>query len=401
MTKVHEKAAPFTPFDPEHVADPAGHLRTARRECPVRPVNDLLYVVTSDAAVRDVFDDTTRFSSRGNFVLGKEDRKFPVPVITMVDAPLHTRLRDRLLRSFTPARLRRLAPRVDEIVASSLSQLPDSGEVELYQVFIKALPSAVIYALIGLPEESWPRVQELSDVLVAAIPAPTVGMPEFAELTGFFANLADERRASPNDRRPDVLDTLCFAEDGEEEFSSQAIMMHLMQLTNAGTDTTRALITNCLYRLLDDPSQWRRVVEDRSLLPNAIEESLRVDSPGTFMVRNVIEDVEIGGCPVTAGHKAYLSIQSANHDEAVWGENSLEYQHDREGAAAHIAFGRGVHSCLGAPLARIEARAAISALMDRYPNMTLASHARWTPAPGAFTRRVERLDVVLAPETAR
>jgi cytochrome P450 len=113
------------------------------------------------------------------------------------------------------------------------------------------------------------------------------------------------------------------------------------------------------------------------------------------MVRSVIDDVAVGGYPIEAGKKLYLSIQSANHDQEAWGSDAQKYRADRPHAVGHLAFGRGIHACVGAPLARIEAMSAISALMDRFPNAVLAPEARWERTPSAITRRTAALPVLL------
>lgn len=225
------------------------------------------------------------------------------------------------------------------------------------------------------------------------VPEPTDGLPEFGALIGFLVQLVEERRAQPSGQHQDVLDNLCFAEPDETELPTLDVVSHVFQLVVAGTDTTRALIANCLYRLLEDRHQWEAVVADRTLLPNAIEESLRLDSPAQFMVRTVLEDVTLAQCPIPAGKKLYLNIQSANHDETRWGDDSRTYRFDRPSAAAHLAFGRGIHACLGSPLARIEARLAINALMDAYPDMRLKANAAWVKSESAITRRVESVPV--------
>jgi cytochrome P450 len=228
------------------------------------------------------------------------------------------------------------------------------------------------------------------------MPAPADELPEFASLMTYLAELVEARRAHPGDRHEDVLDNLCFGEPGEKDMSTIEIITHIFQLVVAATDTTRSLITNCLYRLLEHRNQWEALQADRSLLPNAIEESLRLDSPAQFMVRTVVQDVTIESCPIVAGKKVYLNIQSANHDEAVWGMDSRVFRVDRPNATSHLAFGRGMHTCIGAPLARIEARTAISALLDAYPGMSLAPEAQWVKCQGLLTRRVQSVPVLLA-----
>ncbi|GAA5150986.1 cytochrome P450 [Amycolatopsis dongchuanensis] len=391
----------FDPLNPVHVADPDEFMKASRKGCPVAKVSEHLYTANTDDVVRSVFDDTKRFSNRGNFSVGAEDVRFPFTVVTMADPPDHTVLRSRLLKSMAAARLRKLTPEVENIVRDAVGALPASGRVDLYADYVHFIPSAVLYALIGIPKAKWREVQTWSDAVVRVIPEPAHELPEFAALMGFLAKCVEERRAHPGDRHEDVLDNLCWADPGEVEMPALEVVCHIFQLVVAATDTTRALIANCVYRLLEERDRWEAVVADRSLLPNAIEESLRVDSPAQFMVRTAVEDVTLAECPVPAGKKVYLNIQSANHDENRWGEDSRTFRIDRPGATAHLAFGRGIHACIGAPLARIEARSAIGALMDAFPGMRLAPDAAWVKCGGAITRRVESVPVWLNGEQAR
>lgn len=388
----------FDPLNPVHQADPERYMRASRIGCPVGQVSDILYTANTDSAVREIFDDTTHFSNKGNFTVGAEDVQLPFTVVTNADPPGHTALRARLLKDMAPARLRKLEPKVKTIVADAVAALPDSGQVDLYASYAHNIPARMLYALIGIPSPMWDEIQSWSDVIVATVPGPTHVLPEFASLTGYLAELVEQRRSDPDDRHADVLDNLCFAEDGEAHMSSAEVVTHVFQLLVAATDTTRALIANCLYRLLEHREHWEAVLADRSLLPNAIEESLRLDSPAQFMVRSVIKERVIESCPIPAGHKVYLNIQSANHDEDRWGDDSLSYRMDRPNVMSHLAFGRGIHSCIGAPLARIEAREAIAALLDAYPDMTLAPDASWATSAGPLVRRVRSVPVLLTGE---
>ncbi|MBU3067767.1 cytochrome P450 [Nocardia sp. NEAU-G5] len=383
----------FNPLNPAHIPDPDDFMQASRRGCPVGRVSDILYTANTDDLVRAVFDDTEHFSSRGNFTVGAEDVQTPITLITQADEPEHGILRTRLLKNLAPARLRKLTPEVESIVRNAVEALPDSGRVDVYADYAHFIPAAVLYALIGIPKPAWREVQGWADVIVSVVPEPTDGLPEFASLMGFLAQLVEQRRSHPEDRHEDVLDNLCFEEAGEEELPTLHVVCHLFQLVVAATDTTRGLIANCLYRLLENRDEWAAVVADRSLLPNAIEESLRLDSPAQFMVRSVIEDVTLAECPIPAGKKLYLNIQSANHDEKRWGDDSRSYRIDRPDSAAHLAFGRGIHACIGAPLARIEARLAIGALMDAYPAMRLTPDATWEKCGGILTRRINAVPV--------
>ncbi|WP_427918303.1 cytochrome P450 [Streptomyces sp. cg40] len=396
MTK--KKATPFTPHDAGHVADPDDALEAARRECPVSQVSDVLFVVAADTDVRAMFKDSAVLSNRGNFTIGREDRDHAFSGITNLDPPVHTELRSRLLRSMAPKKLRSLAPHVARVIAKALDGLPTSGEVELHKDYIAHIPSAVTYSMIGLPEKHWSEVEVLADALVEAVPAPETSMPEYDRLMEIMGQVVRGRRDHPEQRRDDVLDNLCFAAPGEREMADLEVVMHLRQLFAAATDTTRALIANCIYRLLEH-GDWARIAADRSLLKNAIEESLRFDSPAQFMTRSVVQDTVIGECPVSAGHKAYLSIQSANHDEASWGSTARQFDITRQVAVQHVAFGRGIHSCLGAPLARMEAYMAIDILMDHYPRMAAGRRATWEKCDGLLLRRPKEVWARLTGET--
>lgn len=388
----------FNPLNPAHIADPDALMQASRRGCPVGQVSDILYAVHADEAVREVFGDTTHFSSRGNFTVGVEDVQLPFAMITTADPPVHTALRARLLKDLSPARLRKMNTRVEAIVQECVSALPKSGFVDLYESFVQFIPARILYALIGIPESDWSQVQNWSDVIVATLPNPAHELPEFQGLTGYLGGLIEGRRSQPNERHEDVLDNLCFADPDEQDMSTPEVISHLLQLLGAATDTTRALIVNCLFRLLENRDQWEAVATDRSLLPNAIEESLRMDSPLQFMVRTAVQPVTIGACPIEPGKKVYVNIQSANHDEQRWGVESLTYQADRPHASGHLAFGRGIHACIGAPLARIEARVAIAALLDAYPHMALDPAAEWLKCEGAMLRRAQTLPVLLTGE---
>lgn len=387
----------FDPLNSDHFPDPAPHLQASRERCPVSTPRDGLHVLALDSDIRDVLADTTDYSNKGNFSIDKEDVPLPFATITNADAPVHTELRNRLRKNFAPGHLRSLRPWVEGIVDSAIASLPPRGEIDLYERFVRVIPASVMHTFIGIPRESWFEAQEWGDVVVETVPAPLHDLPEFGQLLAFLGNLVAERRSRQGDRVEDVLDNLCFAGPNEREMSDAEIVTHIFQLVVAGTDTTRSLIANCVWRLLEEPSRWKAVVTDRALLPNAIEESLRVDSPAQFLVRTSKYDGSIRGCPVHTGDKVYLSLQSANLDEAAWGPDADQFDPGREDANGHVAFGRGVHACLGAPLARIEAIAAISALMDKYPAMALSPRANWSNTGGSITRRPREVLVTLAP----
>lgn len=388
-------ASPFNPLDETHLRFPDEPLAAARAQCPVSRPREGLLAVASDTGVREVLSRPEAYSNRGNFAIDGE-LELPARLITMIDAPSHTILRQRLMQWFSPSRLRALQPEVDRIVALAIGRLPSAGEVELYEEYVRFIPAAVIFSFIGLPEDTWVDLQSWTDVIAATMPEPLVDLPEMGLLMGTLTGIVEERRAQPPSHH-DVIDGLVHAQEGEQELTSVEAVTHLFQLIAAATDTTRSLILNAAYRLLET-DQWGLVAEDRSLLPGVIEESLRLDTPLQFVLRTSVADQDLEGVAAAPEDKVLLSLQSANHDEATWGHDSREFVIGRADSAAHLAFGRGVHACIGAPIARVEAKVAIDALLDRYPSMALSSSARWDKVDAPMMKRPQALRVTVIPD---
>jgi cytochrome P450 len=174
--------------------------------------------------------------------------------------------------------------------------------------------------------------------------------------------------------------------------------VHAFQLVLAGTDTTATLISNLLYQLLRDRRHWMRLLDDRSLIPVAIEESLRLDSPVQMIMRTVqgSGQLRLSGCPVGDRDKLLVCLQSANWDEETWGDDAAEFSLDRNRPGAHLAMRRGIHACLGAPLARLQARVVLNELLDRFPGMRLVDGYEYRVAPVLVGPRPVSLPVVLA-----
>ena len=389
--------SPYDPLDPAHVGDPAPRLADARSRCPVSQPRPGVFVVARHADVADALLDPASYSSENNFVLegGTETAALPATPITMLDPPAHTALRSRLRQWFTPVKLRREEPRVRGIVSDVLAALQPGQQVEVWSTLGRAVPAQTVYAFLGIPVQDWNRVQDWADVVNDHFPQVSTDMPEFTALLGYLADLAAARAASAA-TGDGVIDGLTHPGSGEEPLTPVEIVMHCIQLILAGTDTTASLITNLLYELLADRSRWQRLVKDPSLIPSAIEESLRHDAPLQYVLRTVTTDRVIRGCPVGAIDRLVLSLQSANLDEEAWGQDAAAFSLDRgAGRATSLTFGYGIHTCLGAPLARLEARLLLEALVERFPSLRLAPSYTWHAAPRSMVRRPVRLDVIL------
>ncbi|MFF4258762.1 cytochrome P450 [Streptomyces sp. NPDC001663] len=390
--------APYDPIDPAHHADPAARLAAARDRCPVSQPRPGVHFLARHADVRDVLTDHETYSSVDNFALegGTRTADLPAVPITMADPPYHTALRGRLRRWFAPARLRAQEPRVREIVAGVLDAWQPGQKAEIHTDLARQIPTRVVYAFLGLPERDWERLHQWADAIDDVLPELRTDMPEFLALTGYLGEQLAARAAAPS-TGADVLDGLAHPADGEPPLSPVEAVIHSFQLILAATDTTASLITNLLHELLVDRTRWERLLADRSLLPAAIEESLRHDAPLQYVLRTVTEEREISGCPVRPGDRLAVSLQSANWDERAWGADAAEYSLDRPvGQATTMTFGYGIHTCLGAPLARLEARVFLEQLLDRFPELRLAPGYHREPPPGlVMIRRPARLDVVL------
>jgi cytochrome P450 len=396
MTLPHH--APYDPLDPAHHADPAARLAEARDRCPVSQPRPGVHFLARHNDVRDVLTDHEAYSSVDNFSLegGTRTADLPAVPITMSDPPYHTALRARLRRWFAPALLRKQEPRVREIVAGVLDTWQPGQKAEIYTDLARQVPTRVVYAFLGLPEQDWGRLHQWADAIDDILPELRADMPEFQALTAYLGQQLAARSAAPATGR-DVLDGLAHPAVGEPPLTPVEAVIHAFQLILAGTDTTAGLITNLLYELLVDRTRWERLLADRSLIPAAIEESLRHDAPLQYVLRTVTQEREVSGCPVERGERLAVSLQSANWDERAWGADAVDYSLDRPaGQATLMTFGYGIHTCLGAPLARLQARVVLEQLLERFPDLRLAPGYRRETAPGVvMVRRPARLDVVL------
>ncbi|GAA2678360.1 cytochrome P450 family protein [Actinoplanes palleronii] len=309
-----------------------------------------------------------------------------------VDPPDHTRLRRLVSAAFTGRRIEALRPRIEQIAAELLDGIEKEKKVDLIDAFAFPLPIQVICELLGVPAEDRDDFREWSNAVVAGSQAgPKLG-PAIEAMVGYIHTLLAERRAKPGD---DLLSGLIQVRDAEDRLTEEELSSMVFLLLVAGHETTVNLIGNGAYLLLRDRAEWERLGADRGLLPGAIEEFLRYEGPvETATFRVATEDVEIGGVTIPAGDPVVVSLLSANRDTDQY-PDADELRLDRPNSH-HLAFGHGIHYCLGAPLARLEAQIAFTALLDRHPDLRLdipAEDLRWRP--GLLLRGLEELPVSL------
>ena len=299
----------------------------------------------------------------------------PAADLLTMDPPDHTRVRRLVAGAFTPRAIAGLEPWIREVTVRLLADADGAAGFDLIDTLAFPLPIAVICHLLGVPTEdraqfrAWGHeVAATLDPQTAAAARADTHAAELA-LTGYLQDLVRERRAHPDDS---ILSALIAAEEEGDRLTSGELVSTALLLLIAGFETTVNLIGNGTVALLGDPDGWDRLRQDPGLVPAAVEEMLRYDSPVQLTFRVATEDVEIGNGVLAAGQGVVALIGGANRDPEVF-ERPDEFRIDRPDAGRHLSFSLGLHHCLGAALARLEGRIAIEELTRRYPALELAA----------------------------
>jgi cytochrome P450 len=322
------------------------------------------------------------------------------------DPPDHTRLRRLVSAAFSPRRVEALRPRVQTISDDLLDKVATLGpesRVDLVSTFAFPLPFTVICELLGVPETERARLgPEFTKLLV-----PTSTPAEYAEakkasdvVVSMLRDLVAAKEIDPGD---DLVSGLIGARDGDERLTNQELLSTIFQLMVAGHDTTASLIGNSVVALFRNPAQLSPLQRDPSKIPSAIEEFLRYDAPvphSTF--RFTVEPVTIAGVSIPAGAQVIICMAAANRDGDKYANpESLDIHRS---VIRHLAFGHGIHHCLGAPLARMEGHLALGSLLRRFPHLSLAvppGDLRWSHGDGLVLRGLSELPVIPGPALPR
>jgi len=311
-------------------------------------------------------------------------------LLTM-DPPDHTRLRSIAAREFSPQRVRLLRPRVTAIAVDLIDAMARRGEADLIETFALPFPLTVICELLGVPPADEPRIRRWSAQLLAADLDEPARVPDIAdELREYLLALARLKRQSPDDR---LFTALVSAHDAGELSASELTAMGFLLLV-AGHETTVSLIGNGVLALLRHQLEWRRLCANPGLAPAAVEELLRYDSPlEVATARYATAEISVDDVRIGPGEMVFVGLGAANHDARCF-HDPARLDIARADASEHVAFGHGIHYCLGASLARLEGEVAFTELAQRCPALTLAIAAdelRWKP--GLIMRGLERLPV--------
>ena len=364
----------------------------------MRRASPLLHVPAFDAwllfdyeGVKQALNDHEAFTSR----VGPEWLLFS-------DPPRHTKLRALIMRAFTPGVVASLEPRIRELSRELLDQVIERGEMDLAADFSVPLPMKVIADMIGIPFADRPRFNRWSDAILA-LSYGLVGDQEeadsqrdfgavTAEMNDYLTSMIAQRRAAPKN---DLLTRLIETEVDGEHLTQKEILGFFQLLLVGGQETTTNLINNAILCFLDNPDQFDGLKASPELLPSAIEEVLRYRSPFQWTIRAPRRDIHMHGQVIPAGKRVLAIMGSANHDPQQFRDpERFDITRDPN---PHIAFGHGIHSCLGAALARLEGRIALGDLLERLKGFELAGSEPWEPRKALHVHGPTRLPIRFEP----
>ncbi|MFI9605455.1 cytochrome P450 [Streptomyces sp. NPDC052043] len=311
-----------------------------------------------------------------------------------IDPPDHTRLRKLVNKVFVPRRIEGLRPGVQQFTGELLDGLAaEGGTVDLISQYAAPLPVQVVCELLGVPVEDRDNYRHWADAFAAGIGAPVFPAKEITDFVDHLRDLIELRRSEPDDA---LLSALIAARDESDRLSEDELLSTAFLLIIAGHETSTNLIGNGIYMLLNDPARADRIRENPQELATTIEEILRYESPVTAAsLRTATCEMDLFGADMAAGDLVMMSLRAANLDGEVFGTDSSEFRMNRE-HNPHLAFGHGIHFCMGAPLARIEAQIAIGDFLTRFPKASLdvsPDAMQWRP--GLLTRGLASLPVTL------
>ncbi len=398
-------------LDPAIQSDPYPAYRTLRDEAPVFQMPETgFYMVTRYNDVRDVLRDTETFSNDirviGSFQgeggniqqeMLKERGWEHVQTLQRADPPHHGRYRKLLNQVFTGPRVAQLAPRIQELVNELVDSFIDKGECEFVSEFALPLPGIIIAEQIGLDPKEILTFKKWADAMLATAQRPLT-QEEVAEVTEteleaqhYLAKVFEDRRKNPRD---DIMSGLVTAEiEGEEPYSMHELQNLMHQLITGGYETTTSALSHGMWLLVQNPKLVEELRSDLSLVDKFVEESLRYKSPVQGLFRQTTRDAKVGDVTIPANSVVIVRYAAANRDESNFDDpDTLDIHRDKLGT--HVAFGAGVHRCIGAVLAREELQSAYRVLVSRLGNIELASPMPDHPIePSIFLFALKKLHI--------
>lgn len=369
-----ESGVDFNPLSSELRANPLPQYEKLRRKDPVHRMRIFDgWILTRYEDIDMVLRDHRRF---GN--LGRDFGYLPYMSMLHLDPPEHTKVRGLVAHGFTLRAVNSLEPRIAKMVDELLDEIAEKPRFDLIHDIAFPLPITVIAELLGVPSEDRDQFREWSEVVALDVD-PLLDSQQIRdvqrtveELFDYLEKIAEDRRRRPQE---DLVTALVNAEEDGERLSREDLLINIVLVLVAGNETTRNLIGNGTLALLRNPDQLERLRDDSSLLDSAIDEMLRYDSPVQLDSRIARESVEIGGKRIEPGQRVLCALGAANHDPKVFPDP--ERFDVGRAPRNHLSFGRGIHYCLGAPLAKLEARVVFAGLLSRFESFRLVEEPRY------------------------
>jgi cytochrome P450 len=386
--------AEFDPLSDEFLADPYAILAgLPAGGAPVFYAPSIgYYVVTRHADIERVFSDPATFSAavaqaplvplvmQAQQILLAGGHK-PQPSMVSLDEPEHARLRKPAARAFSMRRVNALLPAIESTTARLLDAVAEQAEFDVTGALAFPLPANIVFSLMGVPDQDYPQLKEWCGYRAALSwgrPAPDDQVEiatAIAAYRKYLRDLVDLKAAEPgNDLTTDLL---AISAENPDRLSRDEIGSILFSLSFAGHETTTGLIGNTVRRLLEDPARWAEIAADPGLIPGAVDETLRFDPSVPVWRRITTKATALAGVELPPGAKLFLWLAAAGRDGTVFADPD-DFDLHRPGADQHLAFGKGLHYCLGANLGKLETQIAVTELARRYPNLRLAPGQRLT-----------------------
>ncbi|MGH3187143.1 MAG: cytochrome P450 [Streptosporangiaceae bacterium] len=399
----------FDPLSPDFLSDPYVVLADLpQRGAPIFFAPSIgYYVITRYTDIEEVFKDPVAYSAAvaqaplaplvpeaQQILLAGGHR--PQPSMVSLDEPEHARLRKPAARAFSMKRVTAMIPAIEATTRNLLDAVADADEFDLVAALAFPLPATVVFSLMGVPEQDHPRLKQWCGYRAAlgwGRPAPEDQVEIATNMAAYRKYLRDLVDAKTNQPGDDVTsDLIAIHEENPDRLTLDEIASILFSLSFAGHETTTGLIGNTVRRLLGDPARWTAIASNPGLIPNAVEESLRYDPSVPVWRRVTTRPVMLAGVNLPAGARLFLWLAASGRDAAAFADPDTFDLH-RQDAERHLAFGKGLHYCLGANLGKREAQIAIAELARRYPRLRLAPDQRLTFHPNISFRGPQVLKV--------
>jgi cytochrome P450 len=375
-------------------------LAWLRAHDPVHRLSSGLVLVSRYDDIREISRDPARFTSRRGALVNDPLRAVEpnddAGSLLHLDPPLHADYRKLLNREFTPRAVAKMEEAVRRIVADAFDRLEPGQPADLVEAVALPIPVQVIGELIGMAHHDLADLRRGSDATIAVTDDPNEQvMVDVIEFAGVLTAHVAERFAAAQAGQPidDLIGLLAASQVGDTPLTPAQVELFCMTLMVAGNETTRSLISGGALALAEHHAQRQALVDDPSLIPGAVEECLRWVTPIQAFCRTATQDLELGGSPIAAGDYLVLLYASGNRDESAFGPTADRFDVTRPATPAHVAFGFGEHLCLGAALARLEARVVLEELLQRFPDYEVVGEPAWTPS--TLTRSLATLPVRL------